>query len=123
MSAAKSRVSVVRISGPLASFADGFRCRLTDLGYTPLSTVNQMRLMGHLSDWLAAGQLGVGDLTEERVQEYLLARRAAGRTGFCSRRALVPLLEFLSACEVLPVAPPSVAVGSGSEVVLAAFHR
>lgn len=123
MSAAKSRVSVVRISGPLASFADGFRCRLTDLGYTPLSTVNQMRLMGHLSDWLAAGQLGVGDLSDERVQEYLLARRAAGRTGFRSRRALVPLLEFLSACEVLPVAPPSVAVGSGSEVVLAAFHR
>lgn len=79
--------------------------------------------MGHLSGWLDTGQLGVGDLTEERVQEYLLARRAAGRTGFCSGRALVPLLEFLSACEVLPVAPPSVAVGSGSEVVLAAFHR
>ena len=45
MSAPVSKVQSVRVSGPLASYAAGFRGSLADTGYTPLSAVVQLRLM------------------------------------------------------------------------------
>ena len=38
-------VSRVRVSGPLAGFAGGFAAYLAGAGYTPLSAVNQVRLL------------------------------------------------------------------------------
>jgi integrase/recombinase XerD len=116
-------VSKVRVAGPLAPFAEGFRLRLRDLGYTPLSTVTQLRLMAQLSGWLEAGGLGTAELTGERVEEFLAARRASGYTGSISRRALTPLLEFLATGGELPVVMPAAPPVSPSEVVAAAFHR
>jgi hypothetical protein len=43
------------------------RARLRERGYTPLSTVNVMRLLAHLSRWLDASSLGVADLTSEQA--------------------------------------------------------
>jgi integrase/recombinase XerD len=54
----KSRVSNVRVVGPLAPFAARLADRLRAIGYTPLSSVNQLRLTAHLSRWLDARQLG-----------------------------------------------------------------
>jgi len=117
-----SRVSRVCVRGPLQPFAAGFRSRLSDLGYTPLSAVNQMRLLAHLSRWLESAGLGTADLTDDRIEEFLLARRAAGYTGSVSPRALAPLLEFLAARGELPAAEPSTP-GSPADELLAAFHR
>ncbi|MGH9225698.1 MAG: hypothetical protein ACRD2W_18370 [Acidimicrobiales bacterium] len=44
--------------------------RLGELGYTPLTTVNVMRLVAHLSTWLDGRGLGVADLSDGRVDEY-----------------------------------------------------
>ncbi|MGH3611861.1 MAG: hypothetical protein ACRDRK_04450, partial [Pseudonocardia sp.] len=66
-----SKVSKVEVAGPLAPFAAAFVSRLAELGYTPLTTVNMMRLMAHLSRWLDEGGMGAGDLTSERVEQYL----------------------------------------------------
>ncbi len=44
----------VRVGGPLEPYAAGFVVELARLGYTPLSAANQMRVMAHLSCWLAA---------------------------------------------------------------------
>jgi hypothetical protein len=96
MSKPVSKVSDVRVPGPLAPFAAGFRSALLGAGYTPLSAVNQMRLMVHLSRWLEARRLSAAELTEERVEEYLGARRAAGYVGLYTRRGLAPLLDFLA---------------------------
>ena len=52
MSTPVSKVEFVRVSGPLASYAAGFRESLADTGYTPLSAVVQLRLMAHVSRWL-----------------------------------------------------------------------
>jgi integrase/recombinase XerD len=117
-----SRVAEVRISGPLAPYTNGFKSALADSGYTPLSTVNQMRLMGHLSRWLESNRVCVSDLTAERVEEFLAARRAAGYTGLLSRQAVMPLLSFLSAGGKLPAAPLP-APKTATDVVLASFHR
>jgi integrase/recombinase XerD len=117
-----SRVAEVRISGPLAPYLSGFKSALAVSGYTPLSTVNQMRLMGHLSRWLEAKRVCVSDLTTERVEEFLAARRADGYTALLSRQGLTPLLNFLSTRGKLPAAPLS-APKTGTDLVLASFHR
>ncbi len=84
MGRSTSKVSKVVVAGPLAPFAAAFESRLAELGYTPLTTVNMMRLMAHLSRWLDAGGMTAGELTSGRVEQYFQERRAAGRTGLCS---------------------------------------
>ncbi len=102
-----SKVEVVRVPGPLAPFAAGFKSALLEVGFTPLSAVCQMRLMVHLSRWLGGRGLSVGDLTACRVEEYLALRRAAGYRERVTRRGMAPLLDYLSAQGVLPAAEPA----------------
>ena len=98
------RVSRVLVSGPLAEFAVGFAERLAGLGYSPSGAEGQLRLMKHLSVWLAAEVLSADGLTVEVVARFVAGRRAR-RTSFRSERALVPLLAFLREIGVAPVAP------------------
>ena len=118
----KSRVSKVRVVGPLAPLAAEFTDRLRALGYTTLSSVNQLRLLAHLSRWLDARQLGVSEMTEEVVEEFFAGRRASGCTGLLTRRSLTPLLHLLDERGLLPAARPT-SPGSQVEVLLASFHR
>jgi hypothetical protein len=50
-----------RVRGPLAPYAEGFRSELERLGYTPLTAATHVRLLAHLSRWLArrSGPVGV----------------------------------------------------------------
>lgn len=115
-------VAEVRVTGPLAPYAGGFRDVLREAGYTPLSAVNQLRLMTHLSRWLETRGLSGADLTEQRVTEYLDDRRASGYSQYWTRRSLVPLLDFLDAQQVRPIEESS-APTSKSRVLLASFER
>src|SRR5258706_12744123 len=78
MSKPVSRVCNVRVAGPLAPFAADFTSRLEEMGYTPLTRVNELRLMAHLSRWLEASQLTGADLVGERIGLFLRAQRAGG---------------------------------------------
>lgn len=95
--------SRVRVSGPLEFSADGFRTRLSDLGYTSIGAVGQLRLMAHVSRWLASQRLTAGDLDVVRVEQFLAARRAEGYVQWCSPKAMVVLLEYLHELGVVPV--------------------
>jgi integrase/recombinase XerD len=103
MSGPTSKVAEVRVPGPLAPFAAAFKTALLEAGYTPLSAVIQLRLMVHLSRWLQGRGLSAADLTDERAEEYLVDRRAAGYRGLVTSRALRPLLELLTAVGARPV--------------------
>jgi integrase/recombinase XerD len=94
----------VRVTGPLEPYASGFVLELVDRGYTPVSAAHQMRLMAHLSRWLAGERLGSDDLSSARVEEFFAARRAAGYTNYVTRRALTALLEYLRGLGVVPPA-------------------
>ncbi len=118
-----SRVTEVRIRGPLATIAEEFRTSLLAAGYTPLTSVNKLRAAGYLSQWLATNDLGLCDLTEERIQEYLRTRRAKGHTWEISRLALVPLLDLLAGRSMLPSPASSRPPDGGVDVVLAQFQR
>lgn len=113
------RVPVVVVSGPLAGLADRFGEALTAVGYTPLSAANQLRLMAHLSRWMAAESVAVGELTDELLDRFLVARREAGYTCWLSRRGLGPLVELFRREGVMPaVAVPS---PSGVDVLVAEY--
>src|SRR5262249_44068673 len=117
-----SKVTKVRVTGPLARFAPALRAGLREHGYTPLSTVIVMRLVAHLSRWLEANGLGVADLTSEQTERYASARRAEGRTSALLPRSVAPILEMLAGLGVVARRAPA-APASEQERLLAAFER
>jgi len=123
MAGPASRVSRVLMTGPLAPFADAYAAQLRARGYTPLSTVNELRQVGRLSRWLELRGLGAGELSSERVEQFLVWQRAGGRHR-CqwSRPGLVCLLDVLCALGVLGAEQPAPA-GSPADLLLGSFER
>jgi hypothetical protein len=95
--------SRVRVSGPLEAYASGFAAELARVGYTRNTVACQLRLMAHVSLWLAGKGLDAAGLTAA-VEEFFAARRAAGHTTLRSSRALEPLLGYLRGLGVEPAA-------------------
>ena len=113
--------SRVRVTGPLEAYASGFATELTRVGYRKNSTAEQLRLLAHLSRWLAAEGLGAAELTPAVGDAFLAARRALGYTQWLSPRALVPLLQYLRGLGAAPQVP--VGVPSPLEAILARYRR
>jgi integrase/recombinase XerD len=101
---ALTRPSWARVDGPLAPYAGGFRVELERLGYTPLTAAAHVRLMAHLSRWLAAEGLGPSALTALVVERYFASRRSAGYANERTAAALGPLLGYLRGLGAAPVA-------------------
>ncbi len=97
----------VAVTSPLAAYRDGFADELARAGYTSGSAGHQVGLMAHLSRWLGSRGFGPADLTPERAEEFIRARRAAGYTLLLSQRALAPLLGYLRGLGVVPQPPPA----------------
>lgn len=111
----------VRLSGPLAGFAEGFVVELGRQGFTALSMLNQVRLVGHLSGWMAVEGVQPAALTAEVVEEFCRVRRAQGHRGHLTPKGWTPILAFLRSQGVAPQACERVADGPG-EVLLGRFH-
>lgn len=99
--------SVVRVSGPLAAYADDFWGYLARQGYAPSSSQDQLRLMAHVSGWLDQQGADAAGLTAERIAEFLVVRRGS-HVRLVSGRALAPLLGFLRGLGVAPPEPEPV---------------
>jgi integrase/recombinase XerD len=104
-------LSRVRVTGPLGPFAVGFAAELSVQGYRGQGIGHQLRLVAHLSRWLAEEDLEVASLTGVVVERFMVARRAAGYKQWLSPRALEPLLGYLRALGQAP--PPSVSRPEG----------
>ncbi len=117
-----SRVSRVLMTGPLAPFAVAYGLELKERGYTPLTIVNQLREAARLSRWLEAGGLTAAELTGDRIDEFLVLRRAGGscRT---SRPPLLCLLDMLGVLGVCHAAEEMSQTSSPMEVLLESFER
>lgn len=110
----------VRVSGPLEDFADGFAAELAGLGYSLRGGEAQLRLLAHLSRWMAAhGLVAAGDLTADAVERFAAARRASHR-GLRSPRALAGLLGYLRSVGGVP-REPAAATTDPAEVLLERF--
>lgn len=110
------QVPVVVVPGPLAGLADRFGEALRAAGYTPLSAARQLRLMAHVSRWMASESLEVGELTDDVLGRFLAVRREAGHTALLSRRALRPLVGLLRSEGLM--AEAAVAAPAGLDVVV-----
>lgn len=116
-----SKVTNVEVEGPLAPFAGAYRARLQESGYTPLTIVNELRQVQHLSSWMQTAQLSASDLTIVGIEEFLAPRRVAKGHRACSFQGLMVMFGVLTDQGVLvddPTSPP----GSGQEAILAKFH-
>ena len=118
-----SRVCRVLVTGPVAPFADAYSAELRERGYTPLTTVNQLRQVGRLSRWMEAAGVSVAGLSSARVDEFLAWQRAAGcRSSQVSRPGLVCLLEVLDGLRVLAPGTPTAAC-SPIDLLLSSFEQ
>ena len=119
---AMTNPSWARVRGPLEPYADGFRVELERLGYTPLTAATHVRLMAHLSRWLAREGADAPGLTPAMVDAYFAERRAAGYAGHVTGRALQPLAGYLRRLGVVPP-PVPVAAPSPEERLLARYRE
>lgn len=110
---AKTKPSWPRVAVPLAQYADGFRAELARLGYTPLTAAGQLRLMAHLSRWLAAESLDAPALTMPVVERYFAGRRSAGYANERTVAAAGPVLGYLRGLGAAPATAVSPATATG----------
>jgi len=115
--------SRIGLTGPLARHREGFWAELRAQGYTPLSSANQLRVMAHLSRWLADKELDPAELTEERTEEFLAHRRAVGYTAWLSRRGLTPILNHLRRVGVVPAAEDREVASTPLDRLLQRYER
>jgi site-specific recombinase XerD len=111
----------VRVDGPLEPFAEGFVGELDGLGYRPAAAAVQLRLLAHLSRWLASEALAPTDLTGPEVERFRreYAVRYPSLRGLAVRMA--PLLGYLRGLGVMPVAEQVPLTAAG--VLLEQYRR
>jgi site-specific recombinase XerD len=112
----------IRISGPLAGFAEGFGAELAQLGYAPASVRLQMKVLADLSDWLLNHGMVAADLRSSDLGRFLRDRRGAGYTRYASFKAVRPVLDYLQRLEVMPPQTEDAVLGP-VDVVLDRFWR
>lgn len=123
MARPQSRVCRVLMRGPLAPFAEACSAELKARGYTPLTTVNQLRQVGRLSLWLDAHELSAADLSVARVDQFLAWQRAAGgHRSQWSRSGLLCVLEMFDRLGLL-VGERRTPASSPLDLLLSSFER
>lgn len=69
----------VRVVGPLAGFADGYRAHLLELGYSLSGARDQFDLLVHASRWMEAEGLDLVALTSPvMLKRHVIWRREQG---------------------------------------------
>ncbi len=99
-------LSQVKATGPLIPYVAGFRAELELQGYRPNALSDQLRLFAHVSRWLASKGLGAEELTPERINQFLIARRDTGYVQWCSPKGVAPLLAHLRRLGLVPLQKP-----------------
>ncbi len=97
------------LDGPLLPYGPGFEAALTDQGYSADSIGRHLRLMVHLSRWLAEQHLAAGDLTARCARRFLRFRQAQGQRHPASMTGMAPLLDYLGSAGAAPAAEPQAA--------------
>jgi integrase/recombinase XerD len=111
------RVWPLTVSGPLAPYGAGYVSWLEARGFSPGALGGRVWQLDHLSRWLEREGLVGAELTLGRVEEFLVARRAAGYVTWVSALSMRMPLLYLREVGVVPMSPSVVAVGSLEELL------
>jgi integrase/recombinase XerD len=117
-----SRLWLPVASGPLAWHAAGYGSWLAARGYSRWTVSHRLWQLDLLSRWLERERLRPDELTCERVEAFVAARRAAGYSTWLSVRSAALPLEYLRELGVVPAAPARV-VDDPLERLLAGYTR
>ena len=104
----------VEVGGCLAAHVSGYRRALVELGYSERASRTHMELVAHLGCWLTKEGFALGDLTDERLVEFLAARRRTGDRGLVTAFGVAPLLGYLRGLGVVPPCSPPLLGGPGA---------
>lgn len=115
-------LSRVRVTGPLEPFAAGFAAELVAQGYSSQPAAQQLRLLAHVSRWLAAEGNDAAALSAAAVAAFVTSRRAAGYSTHVADSSLRLVLGYLRGLGVVP-AQEVLAPDGPVEVVLARYRR
>jgi site-specific recombinase XerD len=111
------------MGGPLAIYADGFRQELTARGYVHQVVERNLRVLVHLSDWMQAGSVSVGQLSPARLETFIGDRRQQGYRGWLSVPAVTPLLGYLRSVGVVLATPEAPAARGPVEQLVEQYQR
>lgn len=89
------------VVGPLEEYAPAVATEMIRVSYTCSSAEQHMAFLAHLSRWMLAGDLSVGDLTVEVLGQYFASRRATGYTNYRSVKSARLLCRVLASNEVI----------------------
>ncbi len=109
------------LDGPLLPYGPGFEVALAGRGYSADSIGRHLRLMVHLSRWLAEQQLTAGDLTAGCAQRFLRFRQAQGHAHPASMDGMTPLVDYLLSVGAAPAAEPQAA--GPMDALIAQYRR
>ena len=84
-----------RKPGVFGSHVELYRCWLVRQGFSPLTAVCRLKILGQVGRWLGVQGLGIGDLSESRLGMFADDRRAAGYRQVPGVRSRCSLLEYL----------------------------
>lgn len=117
----QSALERVRVIGPLAGFADGYRAHLAEQGYSLSGARDQFYLLVHASRWLEAEGLDLVALTSPvMLRRHVVWRREQGYPRSLSPMSLRGLVGYLDGLGVLARDEGPV---SRVDELLAAFGR
>ena len=108
---------LVRVTGPLSPFREGFGTWLETAGYSRKMRAVHLRLMGDLSCWLGEREETIAGLSTPLLAEFIAGRRAAGQRTGLSVRALRPLAEFLRGTGAVLAEEPASPSGPVEEAI------
>ena len=108
---------LVRVTGPLSPFREGFGTWLETVGYSRKMRAVHLRLMGDLSCWLGEREETIAGLSTPLLAEFIAGRRAAGQRTGLSMRALRPLAEYLRGTGTVLAEEPAPPSGPVEEAI------
>jgi len=103
--------SRVRVDGPLARYAAGFRDELSRLGYSASPAAGHLQLMAHLSRWMA-GHVAARMLDDDGIEGFLAERRVHRVHRRLTVKGLSPLLSYLRGIGAVPAMQDRVVDGA-----------
>lgn len=82
-----------RRPGRLGSFVDGYRARLLELGYSPLSVTRSLTALGYLGRWMDREDVDVEQLDDDVLKAFLADH--VDQFGRLPSAGVMPLLDYL----------------------------
>jgi hypothetical protein len=83
-------------------YVDGFGDELAAQGYTVQVRDRNLRMLAHVSRWMAGRGLSVDQLTPQVLEEFIDGRRREGYRHALSMRAVMPLTVYLRSVGAAP---------------------